>query len=105
MTNLYTPNRRFLFGVFISYLSQMPYYRITVTEKTGRVRTGIKNTPISDIDVYFMKMRQKAIVALKDNFQNIDVVMLSRYSKEVADHIAAYRKIKSVVYDPKEQKQ
>lgn len=64
----------------------MPYYKITILDKQGRARTGIRYNDIPDIDLFYRKVKQKAITALKSNFEDIDVVMLSSYSRELKEH-------------------
>ena len=65
----------------------MPYYKISIQDKQGRVRNGIRYNEIDDIDLFYRKARQKAITALKSNFEDIEVVMLSRYSKELKSYL------------------
>jgi len=46
----------------------MPYYKITILDKQGSSRTGIRYNDILEIDLFYRKVRQKAITALKSNF-------------------------------------
>ena len=61
----------------------MPHYKIAITDKSGKILQGIRYNEISDIDLIFQKLKHKAIATMKGNFQNIDVVMLSKYSPEL----------------------
>jgi len=55
-------------------------------DKQGKTRTGIRYNDIHDIDLFYRKVRLKAITALKSNFEDIDVVMLSSQSRELKEH-------------------
>ena len=64
----------------------MPYYKITIRDKSGKVMQGIRYDSISAIDVFYGKARQKAITTLKSEFDCIDVVMLSSFSLELQEY-------------------
>ena len=80
----------------------MPYYKITITDKQGRTRSGIRYNDITDIDLFYRKVRQKAITALKSNFQDIDVVMMSSQSRELKEHREKFKDHESWIYFPEE---
>jgi hypothetical protein len=65
----------------------MPFYRITVTDIDGKIWQGIKEDPITDIDLYYNKARRQAISALKAKFRDIEVVMLTSVCQSVKEHI------------------
>ena len=65
----------------------MPHYKITITDKTGKILQGIRYNENSDIDLIFQKLKHKAITTMKGNFQSIDVVMLSKYSPELLAYL------------------
>ncbi len=80
----------------------MPYYKITITDKQGRIRSGIRHNDIMDIDLFFRKTRQKAITTMKNNFEEIEVVMLSKYSPELRACIDKNRKSPEYIAFPEE---
>ena len=69
----------------------MPYYRITITDIYGHISQGIRQDPMADIDVYYGKVRRRAITELKGNLRDIDVVMLTSSCKEVQIHLEKSR--------------
>lgn len=78
----------------------MPYYRITITDVNGHISQGIRQDPITDIDAFYAKARQKAVVALKAAFRHIDVVMLTSHSDEVQRFLEKNRNKNSVTWRP-----
>jgi len=81
----------------------MPYYKISIQDKQGRVRNGIRYNEIDDIDLFYRKARQKAITALKSNFEYIEVVMLSRYSKELKSYLDRNKNDDKYINFPEEE--
>lgn len=65
----------------------MPFYRITVTDIDGKIWQGIKEDPITDIDLYYNKARRQAISVLKAKFRDIEVVMLTSLCQSVKEHL------------------
>ena len=54
---------------------------------TGKVIQGVREDPITDIDLYYNKIRVKALHAMKSNLKAVEVVMLCTNSAEVKDFI------------------
>ena len=82
----------------------MPFYRITITDIYGHISQGVREDPISNIDVYYQKARQKAITAFRSNFKDIDVVMLTTGCAEVQKHLQKKMKGTNLYIPPGELK-
>lgn len=65
----------------------MPYYKITIVRKDGRVARGIKEDFISDIDRYASKAYKVAKEVLKNEIKSFEVVMVTSHCKEVKEYI------------------
>ncbi len=65
----------------------MPHYRITITDIYGKVKQGVRFDNLTDIDAFYNKAHRKAILALKNTFKSIEVVMLSSGSEEVLEFL------------------
>ena len=67
----------------------MPYYRITVTLKDGRVRRGIRLLEVWNPDTALRMVERTAREHYGENqIKRVEVVMLPRSSDEVKDHLA-----------------
>jgi hypothetical protein len=69
----------------------MPYYQITITGKSGKIYQGIKFDFTDDVDLMYRKSCLTAKDKLQDEFDEIDVVMLSAHSKVLKAHLTRYR--------------
>ena len=78
----------------------MPYYRITITDIHGHISQGVRQDPMTDIDAFYGKARQKAVVALRAAFKHIDVVMLTSDCEDVQKYLEKNRNKTSVVWRP-----
>lgn len=87
----------------------MPFYRITLTEIDGKIWQGIKEDPITDIDLYYNKARQRAISVLKSRFKDIEVVMLTSTCQPVRaflkkrDAILSNNRVGGIAYTGKDK--
>jgi hypothetical protein len=67
----------------------MPYYRIVVTLKDGRVHRGIRVLEVWNPDTALRMVEQKARLHFGDHkVQKVEVAMLPRSSEEVKKHLS-----------------
>lgn len=69
----------------------MSYYQITVNTKSGKVYKGVRYDYTDDIDLMWMKCKTTALDKFKEDFADIDVVMISTFSKTLREHQAKFR--------------
>lgn len=62
----------------------MPYYKITIWLKNGKVRHGIRQFDQWNIEVAYLMIRKKVMTYYKESeLKDVDVYMLSKNSREV----------------------
>ena len=62
----------------------MPYYKIIISLKSGKVKTGVRHYEQWNIDVLYTVIRNKVLSHYKEHeIKDVDVYMLSKHSKEI----------------------
>lgn len=70
----------------------MAWFRVIITETSGRQRKGVRWEYTDDINAYSAYARSKAIEKLAANFSNIEVVILADGHPDLVDHQKLRRK-------------
>ena len=62
----------------------MPYYKIIITLKNGKQKTGIRQLELRNIDMVHLMILKKVNVACRESdVKSVDVYMLSKHSREI----------------------
>ena len=68
----------------------MPYYKIMIWLKNGKVNTGVRHYEQYNIDVVYTMIKNKLKNHYKEHeIKEVDVYMLSKHSREIKKEIIA----------------